>query len=126
MEEENTEKKKKVKKVPPRRRKAKREKESPLIKAIRLAVETGEVSFGYKKSLKAMKEGKPKLVILSNNVPELHMNEINHFSEVSKVPLYVFEGNAKELASVCGKPFLVSVLSLYKEGSSNILKLTLE
>lgn len=123
MEEEKPEKEKKISKTPPRRRKSKKERESPITKALSLAVETGEVSFGYNESLKAIKEGKPKLVIISNNIPDIHLNELKHFSTISKVPLYVFEGSAKELASVCGKPFLVSALSIYNEGASNILTL---
>ena len=123
VEEEKTEKKGKIKKAPPRRRKTKREKESPVVKALKLVVESGEVSFGYKNALKGVKEGKPKLVVLSKNIPDLHSNEINYFSSKSNVPVYIFEGSSKDLASVCGKPFLVSALSIYNEGTSNILKL---
>jgi large subunit ribosomal protein L30e len=42
---------------------------------------------------------------------------------MSNVPLIQFEGNSMELGSVCGKPFPVSVLSVFEEGSSNILEL---
>ncbi len=120
---ESKEPKRKVKKVPPRRRKAKREKESPVIKAIRLAVETGKLSFGYRSSMKNVKKGEPKLLILSNNLPELHSNEILHFTSESKVPVYTFDGNAKQLGAICGKPFLVSVISIMDAGNSDILSL---
>lgn len=120
-EEEKVERK--TKKAPPRRRKTRKEKESPMIKSIRLVVETGKVSFGYNKSLKGVKEGKPKLVIVSDNIPKIHLNELNHFALDSKIHIYVFPGSSKDLASVCGKPFLVSVLSVFEEGNSNIMEL---
>ncbi len=124
-EEETTEevkekKKAKTKKVV-RRRKTKKERENPLTVAIRLAVESGSVEFGGRAGISA--QNKAKLLVMANNVPAELKGKVEKFANGSKIPLISFEGSSMELGSVCGKPFPVSVLSVYKEGSSNILEL---
>jgi len=112
----------KKKKIPPKRR-ASKEREDPVVSAIRLAAETGEVSFGFKTALKGLWTSKPKLVILSKNAPVGISREISYYTNAQEVPLYIFGGTSKELGSICGKPFLVSSVSIMNEGNSNILKL---
>jgi len=116
-------KKSKVKKVPPRRRKSKKDKESPIVKAIRLVVETGKVSFGYNSVLRVVKQGEVKLVIHSDNIPVVNLGEVNFAAKEANTLVYAFPGSSKDLASICGKPFLISVLSIIDIGNSNILKL---
>lgn len=122
-EMQETKKDKKTKKIPPKRRKSKKEKESSITKELRLAVETGKVSFGFRKSLKNTKESKVLLLVLSKNIPKRNFIEIDHFAKKSNIPLISFDGSSKDLADICGKPFLVSVLSIYDTGESNILDL---
>ena len=108
-------KKKKTKKVV-RRRKSKKEKERPLAAAIRLAVESGKVEFGSRNALAADK--KVKAFVVCGNTPQIKADLMQ-----KSLPLIEFEGTSVELGSICGKPFPVSVLSVYEEGSSNILSL---
>jgi len=119
-EDEPKAKKVKTKKVV-RRRKTKKERENPLTVAIRLAVETGSVEFGARAGVSTT--NKAKLLVVANNLPDPMKNEVESFAKGSRVPVLIFEGSSMELGSVCGKPFPVSVLSVYKEGSSNILEL---
>ena len=65
----------------------------------------------------------PKLFIVANNALRDIKAKIESRSKTSNVPLIQFEGSSMELGSVCGKPFPVSVLSVFEEGSSNILEL---
>ncbi len=109
-----------------RRRKSKKEKEHPLSSAIRLAVETGKVGFGSRKGLKNLIEGKAKLFILASNTPAAVREELAGYSKSSNISMLEFDGNNMELGSVCGKPFSVSVLSVFEAGSSNILELAKE
>jgi len=113
-----TEEKQKKKVV--RRRKTKKEKESPVVKAIRLVVETGEISIGYSSGIKGISTKKPKLIILPTKAPPKIIDEIK---KNLKIPILNFEGSTMELGSVCGKPYPISVLCVYSEGTSNILKL---
>lgn len=121
-EDEPTAKKKKQKKVV-HRRKSKKEKEKPLSSAIRLTVEGGKVEFGARKGIKASLLGKAKLFVLAANAPEHIRESVIKFSKISEIPVIEFDGNSLELGSVCGKPFSVCVLSVYDEGTSQIMKL---
>jgi len=121
-EEVNEPKKKKAKKVV-RRRKSKKEKEKPLTAAIRLAVESGKVSFGARRGISASLLGKARLFVMASNSPMEIRDRVVQYSGISGVPLLVFEGSSIELGSVCGKPFPVLVLSIFDPGSSPILEL---
>ncbi|HIH22223.1 TPA: 50S ribosomal protein L30e [Candidatus Micrarchaeota archaeon] len=107
-----------------RRRKSKREKESPVSRAIRLAVESGKVGFG---SNEAMKKGATSLAfVLAGNSPASVKSGITYISSSKGVPIINFAGSSIELGSVCGKPYPVSVLSVYEQGSSNIVEIAKE
>lgn len=100
-----------------RRRKSKKEKENPLTSAIRLTVESGKVDFGYRSGLSAEKA---QLFIVAANTPAEIRKQIVSFAEKSSVSLFEFPGTSMELGSVCGKPYPISVLSVFEPGSSNL------
>ncbi len=118
-EGEEQPKEKKKKKVV-RRRKTKRERENALTAAVRLAVESGKVEFGART---AIVEGNAKLFVVAANAPAETRAKVENNAKKSKIPVIEYDGNTMELGSVCGKPFPVSVLSVYEEGTSNILEL---
>ncbi len=122
-EMEATEKPKKKKKVV-RRRKSKKEKENPLTSALRLTVETGKVEFGARTGITASLTGKAQLFVIARNTPEETKKRVVEYAKLSDIPVIEFTGNTMELGSVCGKPFPVSVLSVYDAGNSNIMELT--
>jgi large subunit ribosomal protein L30e len=122
IEQEAAPKKKKVRKVV-RRKKTKKEKEKPLTAALRLAVESGKVEFGSRKGLKASLLGKAKLFVVCENTPADVLEKIKNYSKISDIPLISFDGSTMELGSVCGKPYPVSLLSVYDPGTSPIMDL---
>ena len=77
---------------------------------IRSAVKSDSAIIGYRESMKAMKSGGAKTVIVSNNIPDAMSAEIKHNAKVGGAELEVFEGSTKDLGTACGKPFPVSVL----------------
>ncbi len=89
-------------------------------KALKTAVTTGKVVFGFEQTLKALDAGKARLIIVSSNCPDKHMGTIE---KNEKVPFHRFNGTNIELGSACGKPFSISVLSVLNEGQSEILAL---
>lgn len=118
-EGEEAPKKKEKKKKVVRRRKTKKERENQLTVAVRLAVESGKVEFGGR----AASAAKAKLFIIAGNAPDAIRREVEYHAKKSSIPVLPFEGSSMELGSACGRPFPVSVLSVYDEGSSNILDL---
>lgn len=119
--EDAPQKKEKKQKKVVRRRKSKKEKERPLTGAVRLAVESGKVEFGARSGMAP--GSKAKLFVLAANAPKEVREKISSQARASQTPVIEFEGTSMELGSVCGCPFPVSVLSVYEEGSSNIMEL---
>ncbi|MFH1448401.1 MAG: 50S ribosomal protein L30e [Candidatus Micrarchaeota archaeon] len=89
-------------------------------KAIRMAVDTGDVKFGARSTIKNVVSGKSKMVIISNNCPRETREDLERNSKLSGVHLFRFGGTSIELGSLCGKPFLVSSMVILDVGDSNI------
>ncbi|MEM3824193.1 MAG: 50S ribosomal protein L30e [Candidatus Bathyarchaeia archaeon] len=95
-----------------------------LDKAIATAVKTGKVTFGANAAIQNAKTGKAKMIILAANCPKTIRQDIEYYCKLSNVPLITYKGSSLDLASVCGKPFTVSALSIREPGDSEILELT--
>ncbi len=95
-------------------------------KAIAAAVKTGKVSFGASSAIQNAKAGKAKILVLAANCPRDMREDVEYYCKLSNVPLVAYKGSAIDLAAVCGKPFMVSALSIREPGDSDILKLTEE
>jgi large subunit ribosomal protein L30e len=93
-------------------------------KAIATAVKTGKVSFGANAALQNAKTGKAKMIILAANCPTPIREDIEYYCKLSKIPLMTYKGSSLDLASLCGKPFTVSALSIREPGDSEILEIT--
>ena len=92
-------------------------------RGIRVAVDTGNVTLGSEKSIQGLKLGKGKLVILAQNCPRDIREDVMHYSELSEIPVYNYQGTSVDLGSVCGKPFTVATLTIKDPGDSTILEL---
>ena len=90
-------------------------------RGIRVAVDTGKVILGSKKSIQAIKLGKGELVVIAANAPKTLKDDVETYSKLSEIPVYTFDGSSVELGSICGKPFTVAVLVVQEPGDSNIL-----
>lgn len=93
-------------------------------KAITTAVKTGKVSFGANSAIQNAKTKKAKLIILAANCPKNVYEDIEYYCKLSNVPLITYKGSAMDLAAVCGKPFIISALSIREPGDSEILRVT--
>ncbi len=87
---------------------------------LRLAVDTGSVSFGFKETLKAVLEDKAKAVVMASKGKK-EADDILHACKLAGIRVINFNGNAMELGRVCGKPYSVSSLAIIDPGTSNIL-----
>jgi len=93
-------------------------------KAITTSVKTGKVVLGINNALKSAKHGRAKLILLSSNCPKSLIDEVAHYAKSSDVPVVIYKGSSIDLGIVCGKPFMVSALTIREPGDSDILKLT--
>lgn len=79
---------------------------------IKEALKKNRAILGFKESLKFLKTGKPRLIVIAKNVPEDLKKEIEYNAKIAKVKLEVFNGSSKELGTICGKPFPVSTIAI--------------
>ncbi|KAM0432418.1 hypothetical protein ACHAPT_004962 [Fusarium lateritium] len=58
-----------------------------------LVMKSGKVTLGYKSTLKSLRSGKAKLIIIAGNTPPLRKSELEYYSMLSKAPIHHFSGN---------------------------------
>ncbi|ERF77046.1 60S ribosomal protein L30-1 [Endocarpon pusillum Z07020] len=58
-----------------------------------LVMKSGKVTLGYKSTLKSLRSGKAKLVIIAGNTPPLRKSELEYYSMLSKTNVHHFAGN---------------------------------
>jgi len=97
---------------------------SELNRSIAIAVKTGKVLFGSNSTIKSIMSGRARLVVIASNCPKDIREKIEYYCKLSEIPLVVYPGTSLDLGSACGKPFLVSALTIRDPGDSDILKFT--
>ncbi len=88
-----------------------------------MAIKTGEVVLGSKRTIKLVLHGKAKLVVIAENAPPELKRDIEYYAKLSGIPVYRFKGTNYELGTLVGKPFSVAMLAIIDPGQSNILDL---
>ena len=79
---------------------------------------------GVKSTLKTLRNGSSKLIILSSNCPPVRRSEIEYYAMLSKTAVHHFSGNDIDLGTACGKFFRVGVMSITDPGDSDITQET--
>eukprot|EP00181_Compsopogon_caeruleus_P003325 CAMPEP_0184689186 /NCGR_PEP_ID=MMETSP0312-20130426/30515_1 /TAXON_ID=31354 /ORGANISM="Compsopogon coeruleus, Strain SAG 36.94" /LENGTH=110 /DNA_ID=CAMNT_0027146507 /DNA_START=140 /DNA_END=472 /DNA_ORIENTATION=- len=87
-----------------------------------LAIKSGQYNLGYKSTLKTLRSGKSKLVIISSNCPPLRKSELEYYAMLAKCTVHHFAGNNIDLGTACGRLFRCSVLTITDPGDSDIIK----
>ncbi len=88
-----------------------------LERALRRAIKTGKVYLGSKRTIKALRNGEARMVVVASNCPEEFFEKIKSFN----VPVVMFEGTNMDLGAICGKPFSVAAIAIVDAGESEIL-----
>mmetsp|Transcript_17538 Transcript_17538/g.24739 ORF Transcript_17538/g.24739 Transcript_17538/m.24739 type:complete len:97 (-) Transcript_17538:3725-4015(-) len=88
---------------------------------IKLVMKSGKALLGYKSSVKALRRGKAKMVLISSNCPPLRKSEIEYYAMLAKTSVHHYKGDNTSLGTACGKLFNCSILSITDAGDSDIL-----
>jgi ribosomal protein L30E len=56
-------------------------------------MKSGKVTLGYKSTIKAIRMGKAKLIIIAGNTPPLRKSELEYYSMLGKTAVHHFNGN---------------------------------
>jgi large subunit ribosomal protein L30e len=88
---------------------------------IQLVMKSGKTALGYKTTIKALRSGKAKMVIISNNTPALRKSEVEYYAMLAKCAVQHYTGNNSDLGTACGKFYRVSMVAVTDAGDSDIL-----
>ncbi|VUC24260.1 unnamed protein product [Clonostachys rosea] len=102
-------------------RNSKNKSSDTLGQRLALVVKSGKISLGYKTSLKALRSGKAKLILIAANTPPLRKSELEYYAMLSKVPVHHFSGNNVEMGTACGRLFRCGTMVILDAGDSDIL-----
>jgi len=58
-----------------------------------LVMKSGKYTLGYKQTLKTLRQGKSKLVIISGNCPPLRKSELEYYAMLSKTGVHHYNGS---------------------------------
>lgn len=87
---------------------------------LRLIVKSGKFSIGYKSTLRNLKDGKCKLIIVADNCPPGRRLELEYYSMLNKCSIHHFYGNNSELGIACGKMFRCSCFGIIESGDAEL------
>jgi len=86
-----------------------------MLEDLKSALEENKVSLGSKKTIKYLKLGKVKMIVIANNCPDNIKRDLEHYAKLTGLKLEIFDGTAKQLGIVCGKPFSIATLAILSE-----------
>lgn len=58
-----------------------------------LVMKSGKYTFGYKSTLKSLRAGKTKLILIANNCPPLRKSELEYYAMLAKCNVHHFNGS---------------------------------
>jgi len=85
-------------------------KENTIYEELKLRDREGKVVFGADQTLKNIKKGNIKRVVLASNCPKELEEKINYYSKIQGFEVIKSEFDREELGKVLGKAFLVAVV----------------
>jgi large subunit ribosomal protein L30e len=78
---------------------------------LREALKHKELTFGTRETLRNLKLGKVKIVILAKDCQESTKKAVLYYSSLKKIDIIPMEQDSKEIAQLCKKNYPVSILS---------------
>ncbi|PSN86317.1 50S ribosomal protein L30e [Candidatus Marsarchaeota G2 archaeon ECH_B_SAG-F08] len=95
---------------------------SETINSLKVAVKSGKVVFGLKQTLQGIERGSVKLVVISANAPKEHEQKVEQALKKGGVKIYRFPGSGWDLASVCSRSHIISVMGVIDPGESDLFE----
>ena len=99
-----------------------KQKEDGLNSQLTLVIKSGKFSLGFKNTMRAIRNGKAKAIVLCSNLPLLRKAQLQYLCMVGKIKIIEYNGTNTDLGSACGKLFRLSCLSINEAGDSDILQ----
>jgi len=93
-----------------------------LEREIKNLMKTGRYYLGSRRSLKALKRGEARLVIVAENTPPALRERAIYYAKLSGAQVVTFKGSSTDLGLAAGKPFPISMIAVVDVGSSRLLE----
>jgi len=93
---------------------------------LKLVMKSGKVVLGWKSTVKGLRNGKVKMILVATNTQPLKKSEINYLAMLAKTQVHHYSGDNIALGQACGQFFNVSVMGILDGGDSDILTATSE
>ncbi len=93
---------------------------------LRNAIQTGSVVLGSRESIKSVRSGSGRLVLIAKNCPKACLHELEEANKAGKIPARVLEYTSLELGAFCRRPHSVAVMVVKDAGNSEILNIARE
>lgn len=77
-----------------------------IVEKIKEAMEKNKAIFGYRESLKYIRNNKVEMVVLAKDAPD----RIKKIFFNSNVKVEIFDKGSKELGIVCGRPYPITTI----------------
>ena len=87
---------------------------------IAIVMKSGKYALGHSQTLTTLRQGRSKLIVISNNCPPIRKAELEYYAMLSRTPVHHYNGNNLDLGTACAKHFRASVLSVTDIGDSDI------
>jgi len=87
---------------------------------LQLVVKSGKYSLGVDSSIKSLRQGKCKLLVIAANCPPLRKSELEYYAMLSNTTVHHFSGNNVDLGTACGKFFRANVMSITDAGDADL------
>mmetsp|Transcript_79921 Transcript_79921/g.162693 ORF Transcript_79921/g.162693 Transcript_79921/m.162693 type:complete len:112 (-) Transcript_79921:284-619(-) len=88
---------------------------------LQLTVKSGKYTLGYRSTLKTLRSGKAKLVMIADNCPPLRKSEVEYYAMLAKTIVHHYTGSNNDLGTACGKFFRCSVMAVTDQGDSDLI-----
>ncbi|VDP96772.1 unnamed protein product [Trichobilharzia regenti] len=97
-------------------------KKASINSCLALVMKSGKCSIGLRQTLRLLRKGGARLIIIANNTPPLRKTEIEYYAMLSKTGVHHYNGTNRDLGTACGKYFRVSTLAIEDPGDSDIIR----
>ena len=87
-------------------------------------IKSRKYQVGYAKTVKSLRIGKAKAVIIARNIPPLQKSSIEYWARLFQTPIYHYRGSDWQLGMACGKHSRVCALSITDLSNANIIHLS--
>lgn len=66
-----------------------------------LVVKSGKYTLGFKSTIKTLRSGKAKLILIASNTAPLKKSELEYYAMLAKCQVHHFQGNNIDLGKFC-------------------------